>query len=116
MLNEEIKKFEELTGHSANDYSMDFLGGFWFGYDTARPQGEWILVSERMPKENICEDGYHEPSKHVLVQARNGSMHITRYWTRDKKNVWTDLRYPEDIIAWQELPQPYKKGGQADEL
>lgn len=48
MLNEEIKKFEELTGHSANDYSMEFLGGFWFGYDTAsneeRPQGEWLLL------------------------------------------------------------------------
>lgn len=80
-----------------------------------RPQGEWVPVSERLPKENVCEDGYHEPSKWVLVQARNGHMYTTRYWTRDKKNVWTDLEYPEDIIAWQPLPEPYKGGGAEDD-
>jgi hypothetical protein len=77
--------------------------------DSARSQGEWISVSERLPEENVCDDGYHEPSKCVLVQARNGHMYTTRYWTRDKKNVWTDLRYPDDIIAWQPLPEPYKE-------
>jgi hypothetical protein len=76
-----------------------------------RPQGEWIPVSERLPEENVLDDGYHEPSKWVLVQARNGHMYTTRYWTRDKKNVWTDLEYPEDIVAWRPLPEPYKKGG-----
>ena len=74
-----------------------------------RPQGEWISVSERLPEENVCDDGYHEPSKWVLVQARNGHMYTTRYWTRDKKNVWTDLDYPDDIIAWRPLPEPYKE-------
>lgn len=80
-------------------------------YKGKTTQDEWIPVSERLPKENVCDDGYHEPSKWVLVQARNGHMYTTRYWTRDKKNVWTDLEYPEDIIAWQPLPEPYKKGG-----
>ena len=77
----------------------------------SRPHDEWILVSERLPEEHVCEDGYHEPSKWVLVQTRSGHMYTTRYWTRDKKNVWTDLEYPEDIIAWQPLPEPYEKGG-----
>lgn len=79
-----------------------------------KPQGEWILVSERLPEENVCDDGYHEPSKWVLVQARNGHMYTTRYWTRDKKNVWTDLDYPDDIIAWQPLPERYRKEGEEE--
>ena len=80
-------------------------------YYTNTFNGEWIPVSERLPEENVCDDGYHEPSKWVLVQARNGHMYTTRYWTRDKKNVWTDLEYPDDIIAWRPLPEPYKEGG-----
>jgi hypothetical protein len=58
MLNEEIEKFEKLTGHSANYYSMEFLGGFWFGYDTAskeeKPQGEWQKVGKYACECSIC--------------------------------------------------------------
>lgn len=77
-----------------------------------RPQGEWIPASERLPEENVCDDGYHEPSKWVLVQTSGGQMYTSRYWSRDKENVWTDLNYPEDIVAWQSLPEPYKGGGE----
>ena len=91
-------------------YENGFSSGFEQGKN-GRSQGRWIPVSERLPEENVCDDGYHEPSEWVLVQARNGHMYTTRYWSRDKKNVWTDLRYPDDIIAWQPLPEPYKEGG-----
>ena len=33
MLNEEIRKFEELTGKNANDFSIAYVGGFLDGYD-----------------------------------------------------------------------------------
>ena len=78
---------------------------------STRLQGEWISVSERLPEENVCDDGYHEPSERVLIQSRNGRMYTSRYWSRGKKNLWIDLNYPEDIIAWQPLPEPYKEGG-----
>lgn len=96
-----------------------FIKGFKEGCEYGkkcyeRPQAEWIPVSERLPEENVCDDGYHEPSKWVLVQARNGYMYTTRYWTRDKKNVWTDLDYPDDIVAWQPLPERYRKEGEEE--
>lgn len=36
-------------------------------------------------------------------------MYTSRYWSRNKKNVWTDLNYPEEIVAWQPLPESYKE-------
>lgn len=70
----------------------------------------WILVSEKLPEEHICDDGYHEPSKSVLVQMKSGAMHTARYWSRyDKK--WLDLNYPttDEVIAWMSLPEPYSE-------
>ena len=36
MLNEEIRKFEELTGKNANDFSIAYVGGFLDGYDKGK--------------------------------------------------------------------------------
>lgn len=76
--------------------------------DNKRPEGKWILVSERLPN-------------------RNGVYNVTRIieGTRlsdvcyfDGQDTWhSDIcvnhgrPYLNDIIAWQELPEPYKKGG-----
>lgn len=78
--------------------------------ESASASDKWIPVSQGHPEESVCDDGYHEPSDWVLVQTSNGRMHTTRYWSRDKKNVWTDLPYPttEEVVAWQPLPEPYK--------
>lgn len=63
-----------------------------------RPQGEWILVSERLPEQNgfyittccdICENRVH-------VVGFDG---VRKKWGRG------------GVIAWQPLPEPYKKGG-----
>ena len=69
----------------------------------------WILVSERLPEEHICDDGFHEPSKSVLVQMKSGAMHTARYWSRYDER-WLDLNYPttDEVIVWMPLPQPYK--------
>lgn len=36
MINEEIRKFEELTGKSANDFSILYVGGYLDGYDKGK--------------------------------------------------------------------------------
>lgn len=36
MINEEIRKFEELTGKSANDFSCTYVGGFLDGYEKGK--------------------------------------------------------------------------------
>lgn len=113
-LRAEVQRINQTyTEMSANQLGYDILRAIdtILAVELGRSQDEWIPASERLPEENICDDGYHEPSKWVLVQARNGHMYTTRYWTRDKKNVWTDLEYPDDIIAWRPLPESYKEGG-----
>lgn len=77
--------------------------------ESAPPTDNWISVGEWLPEENVLDDGYHEPSEWVLVQTKGGQMYTSRYWSRDKNNVWTDLRYPEDVVAWQPLPERYKE-------
>ena len=75
---------------------------------TVEQEPRWIPVSDRLPEEHICDDGYHEPSKSVLVQMKSGAMHTARYWSRyDEK--WLDLNYPttDEVIAWMPLPKPY---------
>lgn len=70
----------------------------------------WIPVSERLPEEHICDDGFHEPSKSVLVQMKSGAMHTARYWSRYDER-WLDLNYPttDEVIAWMPLPKPYSE-------
>lgn len=63
-----------------------------------RSQGEWIPVSERLPEQNglyittcrdICENRVHA----VVFDG------VCKKWGRG------------GVIAWQPLPEPYKKGG-----
>lgn len=36
MLNEEIQKFESLTGNNANDFSLSYVGGYLDGYEKGK--------------------------------------------------------------------------------
>lgn len=38
MINEEIRKFEELTGKNANDFSIAYVGGYLDGYDKGKAE------------------------------------------------------------------------------
>jgi len=78
---------------------------------------EWTSVAEKLPKEHICEDGYVQPSKYVLVIDNYGNYGISRYWgnRRSKPSCaftfpdWMDLdQDTQDVIAWTYLPKQYK--------
>ena len=79
------------------------------------PTSRWILVTEKLPKEHTCGDGFIEPSEYVLVQMKSGYMKVSRYWgSREgyKDCPWIDLSYPttDEVIAWMPLPELYKEG------
>lgn len=38
MLNEEIQKFESLTGNNANDFSLSYVGGYLDGYEKGKSE------------------------------------------------------------------------------
>lgn len=78
-------------------------------------QTRWIPVSEGLPEEHTCDDGFIEPSEYVLVQMKSGYMKVSRYWgsrERYKDRPWIDLSYPttDEVIAWMPLPERYKEG------
>ena len=63
-----------------------------------RPEGKWIPVSERLPEEKTK----------VLITNDKGEVDLIRWDT-----WWQNQTvYPNHIraIAWQPLPEPYKKG------
>ena len=66
--------------------------------------GEWIPISEREPKEP--EDGL----KRYIVQRASNAEPRSLYW--DQYGTWLDEEGTPytDIIAWMELPEPYKEG------
>jgi len=80
-------------------------------------QPRWIPVSERLPEEYLCNDGYIEPSDYVLVWGDHGNYGVSRYWgnRRSKSESpntykdWVDLDWVvQKPVAWMPLPESYK--------
>ena len=79
-----------------------------FGKDTnVTTKDGWIPCSERLPE----EDGNY------LVQQEDGRINILHYckgWNCTYMDVdktrWSNACERKDIIAWQPLPAPFKKG------
>lgn len=77
---------------------------------------EWVPVAEGLPKEKICEDGYVQPSKYVLVIDNYGNYGISRYWGNRRSKAscscfpdWMDLdEDSQDVAKWMPLPPRYK--------
>lgn len=78
-----------------------------------RPQGEWISVSERLPEEKINPNT--NDLEKVLCSTIWGDVRPYKYGKPigyDKAHFLLGGRIMDEyVIAWQPLPEPYKKGG-----
>ena len=107
--------------HDEEGYPIDdaedkraLLTDYFNGVQSAQ---QWIPVTERLPEELLCDDGYVEPSNPVLICFSNGAVLISRYWGNRRSKIerpvdylnWTDQpSWRQDPIAWMPLPEPYK--------
>ena len=68
---------------------------------------EWIPTSERLPKPNVF---INNVEKYYLVQNEYGDMMVARYTQR---GYWEQIfqygAIVDDIVAWRELPDKYKR-------
>lgn len=89
------------------------LEGYTKAINEERPQaqGEWIPVSEKLPDDRedtywICTDGEYQ------CQCR--WTNVNAFWSGLKTDWhWCLFDIPQyhKVIAWQPLPEPYKKEG-----
>lgn len=95
----------DLENVSAYEYS------YWSGWNNGlkraaillrnkiRPQSEWIPVSERLPEQA-------NQSYLVTVDYGDGLISSCQRFFFGEGIGWND----DCVIAWQPLPEPYKKG------
>ena len=102
---------KELNERMKGYNPTSFLHGFSYGMELAekivsnQPQADkWIPCEVEMPPQpRFIEKGY-------LIQSRSVEEPYSAYWD-GKKWIDTDDYVIEDVVAWQPLPQPYKKEG-----
>ena len=83
----------------------DMAGAYNEGYacgsrENTRPQGEWIPVSERLPKED---------NDYLITYEYRGEKLVAKSWFNPRYG----FAYG-NVIAWQPLPEPYEKGGEEE--
>ena len=67
---------------------------------------KWIPVSERLPKAGEC---IGDVDKYYLVQNEYGDMLVARYtYSEYWEQIYQFKPIADEIIAWRELPQPYR--------
>lgn len=114
VFNYEEKELSSLKDRKLNN---DALNHIREALKNERPQSAWIPVSERLP-DNETE---------VLFQYQYGKSMMVGYYVHDfteyppefadeNETGWYDNKDnficgSDEVIAWQPLPEPYKKGG-----
>ena len=108
-----VKGYENvIVGGMNNPYNAGYMDGYRAGLEE-RPQGRWIPVSERSPKEEDYHECYGLPDGCVWWQLDNGIIGLG--WFYESTKVWSDTndhRIEENgrkVIAWQPLPKPYER-------
>jgi hypothetical protein len=72
----------------------------------------WISVSERLPK---ADEYVGNVAKYYLVQNEFGDMMVARYTHSEYWVQMYQLKPIANIIAWCELPQPFKVESEEEE-
>lgn len=94
-------------------YRTAYFNGVRDGRATARPQGEWIPVSERLPEERT--DPNTNDFEYVLCSTIWDDVRPYKYGKPTgyhKAHFWHGGGIMDEaVIAWQYKPDPYKKGG-----
>ncbi len=65
----------------------------------------WVSVSNGVPS----DDDNIGFSDKVLATMSDGSLQFVYYFTDERVWVRTDGTETQEVVAWMELPQPYKK-------
>lgn len=113
-----IDTYEILLGHGVNSdiLSDDDLDAIRIAIEAlkGRPEGKWIPVTERLPKiADVYRVTRYYPNNvmnpNYLVDACffDGS----NTWYNDNR-INHERAYVDNVIAWQENPEPYQKGGE----
>ena len=103
-----------LNSHKHSDVMVDPTSDFGKGYiqgkkaqkdidvnEILEMRTPWIPVSEELPEED----------KDVLAYTESGSMVVANYTCDWGQMVWTTGDFGSgtlDVVAWMELPEPYK--------
>lgn len=101
-LREEMWKYEQITGESAEHVPIIKLGAFLDGYENGLEalKPKWIPCSERLPEEN--------GNYLVTVEANDGTASIKFQMVDHYGPKWLHEGKHEKVIAWMPLPEPYK--------
>ena len=76
-------------------------------------QTRWIPVSERLPKPG---EYIGDVDKYYLVQNEYGDMLVARYTHSEYwEQIYQFQPIGDKIVAWRELPQPYKAESEDEE-
>jgi hypothetical protein len=82
-------------------------------YECGKHANRWISVSERLPK---ADEYVGNIAKYYLVQNEFGDMMVARY---THSEYWVQMYQlkpiANKIIAWCELPQPFKAESEEEE-
>ena len=81
-----------------------------YSHYTVKEENEAIELAISALKGGWIDDRAPEDRKEVLVYDNAGDMFVA--WFEDNEWQSTDELYTNDvpILAWQPLPEPYKKG------
>ena len=110
-LREEMWKYEQITGESAEHVPIIKLGAFLDGYEMGLKALEqrWIPVSERLPEPQV-NGGDKDLSGWVLVSLSTSDFDTvcSAFYCFSEKKWYRERVAFGTVTAWMPLLEPYK--------